>query len=264
MRLSPSFPTESDWKKWVIFDSGSSYVALTILERLGAYARDVLKRPLHLISGFRTYEQQMMLWNNYKYHGGPYANPPGYSWHEFSCAVDVHGPKTLWAEIIRDYYLPPDKQLMRKYGLYIKSWAGTSVDEWWHLMPSEIIGYTGERKDFLLDDEIYGDDEMKQGDNGPNVLSWQNALVAEGSWAKGSSTPPAPNSNFGPYTATCTNIFKKSKSLPEDGIVDETTFCKMLDTLRMLEDPELEEAKKEVDRLQGLIDDYNKALTALK
>lgn len=265
MRISDTaYPIEKDWRKWVIFDGALDRVVVVFLQRLAAYSRDILKRPIHFIAGFRTYDMQLQLWNNYKYNGGPYANYPGNSWHEFSCACDVHGPSSKWGEIMRDYILPPGKQTMNKYGIYITSWAGTQVREWWHLMPMEIMSYTGTKSTFLTDDVVNGEDEMKLNDNGPDVLSWQNALVKVGKWALVDGVPtPTPNSNFGPTTQANTNSFKKSIGLPEDGIVNETTWAKMTDALRLLPDQELDKANNEVKRLQKLIDDYTTALQAL-
>jgi len=45
--------------------------------------------------------------------------------------------------------------------------------------------------------------------------------------------------------------------------VNETTWAKMTDALRLLPDQELDKANNEVKRLQKLIDDYTTALQAL-
>lgn len=72
------------------------------------------------------------------------------------------------------------------------------------------------------------EDLMKQGDNNPRVGSWQLALDAIGLWPAG----VAHNNNFGPTTLAITNGFKASVHLPQDGVVDESTWAKMADTLR--------------------------------
>jgi peptidoglycan hydrolase-like protein with peptidoglycan-binding domain len=268
------YKEERDWQKWVVFDEGAlDSIVLVVLWRLAAYARDVLKRPLHLIAGFRTYEMQLAAWNNWKYNGGPYANYPGTSWHEYHCAIDCHGPGTKWPEIVLASTKRPAMQSLAPYGLAVTNWLnnGNGVYEWWHIMSVETMNYTGAKKDFLLaGDKIFGEEAtMKQGDYGPQVLSWQNSLVAEGSWAKGSATPPEPNSNFGPYTTTCTNIFKKKCGFAQDGIVDDATWGKMADALLALSAPvpqleaDLAEKTAEYDELKSRVDNYNAATREL-
>lgn len=96
--------------------------------------------------------------------------------------------------------------------------------------------------------------ELKPGDNNANVGSWQLALDEVGYW------PPEikHNTNFGPTTAKCTNDFKRSEGLPEDGIVDETTFARMLDRQRKLADKKGVELKASEAMVATQAEDLNK------
>lgn len=90
---------------------------------------------------------------------------------------------------------------------------------------------------------------LKYGQNSPEVRAWQEALVVEGSWAKVPTVPlPEPNDNFGPHTQKATNVFKAAQGLPQDGIVDEVTFGRMLNVLRLRPtyQSQFEEAQRQV------------------
>lgn len=214
---------------WLVFDNASeASIDPGFGSRLEKYAKEVLKRPLVLAAGYRTYAEQKVLYELWKAGKGNYANPPGTSWHEYRMAVDVRcpagqTPAQAWPEIMKDYIKPPEQQAMRAYGLYIESWAGSTVHEWWHLMPYEIHTYTGVKSAFRLEE-----DTMRRGDNSPAVLAWQMALDELGLWP---ATVPH-NTNFGPTTESVTKTFKAKVNLPTDGIVDNATWGKMTDALR--------------------------------
>lgn len=223
------YPNCSDWPTWLRFDNDSEAdIDPGFRGRLAAYARDVLKRPLVFASGYRTLAEQQALYDAYLDGRGNVAAKPGTSWHEFHEAVDIRGASAVWPEIMADFARAPAQQAMAAFGICVPMWSGASTKEWWHLQPIETIGYAGDKAEFRLEDDM-----LKQGDNSPAVLAWQNALVAAGfPLVTSTGAIAAPNSNFGPATLSATNKFKASVGLPQDGVVDEPTQAKMLDTLR--------------------------------
>jgi LysM repeat protein len=70
------------------------------------------------LSGYRSYEQQAALYDQYLAGTGAPANPPGTSSHELGIAVDLASPEM---RSIVD-------QIGGAYG-----WAGTIPSEWWHV-----------------------------------------------------------------------------------------------------------------------------------
>lgn len=47
------------------------------------------KYSWYVLSGFRSMEEQRVLWEAYRFHHGPRAAPPGRSAHNYGLAVDV-------------------------------------------------------------------------------------------------------------------------------------------------------------------------------
>ena len=74
--------------------------------------------PDGLLSGYRTYEQQAYLYDQFLAGVGAPANPPGSSSHEYGVALDLAEP--VMREIV--------DQIGGTYG-----WAGTIPSEWWHI-----------------------------------------------------------------------------------------------------------------------------------
>jgi murein DD-endopeptidase MepM/ murein hydrolase activator NlpD len=70
------------------------------------------------LSGYRTYEQQAALYDQYLAGTGAPANPPGTSSHELGVAVDLATPEM---RSVVD-------QIGGAYG-----WSGTIPSEWWHV-----------------------------------------------------------------------------------------------------------------------------------
>jgi len=70
------------------------------------------------LSGYRTYEQQSLLYDQYLAGTGAPANPPGSSSHELGVAVDLATPEM---RSVVD-------QIGGAYG-----WSGTIPSEWWHV-----------------------------------------------------------------------------------------------------------------------------------
>lgn len=218
------YPECADWRPWLKFDSEAEACIHPVMRgRLAAVARDILKRPLDVIAGFRSYEEQLRLYNLWLAGKGNPAAKPGTSWHEFGFAVDARGPQSNWPELMQDYIKPPTGQRLNVYGLCLPLWAGASTHEWWHIQPIETLGYTGDKSAFRL-----GGETMQRGDNSPAVGAWQNGLDELGYWP----ATVAKNTNFGPTTEAVTNKFKAANGLPQDGIVDAATWGKMLDALR--------------------------------
>ena len=243
-RLTPGeFPEVRDWQGWVIADAGADLTLPPVfLWRLAAFCKYELKRPIHLISAFRTCLQQKVLydaWIRYKkwLDGGKVgpappvaaqANPPGLSWHEFWSAVDTHGPGTNYPELVKASKLIPSLQVLAKYGLSVTNYLGNpqkSQVEWWHIMCVEAMKWTGAKRDFLLPDDWSAevDEMLKLNDNTPTVRVWQDSLDAIGLWP---ATVPK-NTNFGPTTLRITNDFLSKSGLPQSGVVDEAAWAAM-------------------------------------
>ena len=70
------------------------------------------------LSGFRTYEQQAALYDQYLAGTGAPANPPGTSSHELGVAVDVATPEM--------------RSVIDQVG-GAHGWSGTIPAEWWHV-----------------------------------------------------------------------------------------------------------------------------------
>jgi LysM repeat protein len=74
--------------------------------------------PAGTLSAYRTYEQQVSLYEQYLAGSGAPANPPGSSSHELGIAVDVATPEMR--SVI--------DQIGAQYG-----WVGDIPSEWWHV-----------------------------------------------------------------------------------------------------------------------------------
>lgn len=86
-------------------------------ESLNTYGQDLY--PAGGISGYRTYEQQAQLYEQYLNGTGPLAAPPGTSSHETGTAVDLETPEM---RSVVD-------QIGWSYG-----WGKTeAANEWWHI-----------------------------------------------------------------------------------------------------------------------------------
>jgi hypothetical protein len=73
-------------------------------DRLVALARG----RVQVTSTFRSYSDQLRLWNNRRHNPYPVA-PPGSSWHEYGRAFDIVG----------------DRELLMQLGQIWRSWGGT-------------------------------------------------------------------------------------------------------------------------------------------
>lgn len=226
------YPREANWQAYLIFDTPAHANIDPILrERLAAYVRQTNGgKPITLAAGRRTTAEQQALYDRWKAGTGNLAAAPGTSWHEFGFAVDVNDP-ARYSALTSDYHSAPGGQALRNFGLVLPLWIGNPAgQEPWHIQPIETLGYAGAKSAFTIQEDIM----LKQGDNNPQVLAWQRALVATGYPLRITlAAPPAePNSNFGPATLATTNRFKAAVGLPQDGVVDEKTWAAMADKLR--------------------------------
>jgi hypothetical protein len=93
---------------------------------------------------------------------------------------------------------------------------------YWYYMP-----YLAYEEDVLMQKG----DKDPAGVNGP-VTAWQNSLLSLGIKMVNNGVEYGADGSFGQATVNGTNTFKAQQGLPQNGIVDEATFGKMLDALR--------------------------------
>ena len=147
---------------------------------------------------------------------------------------------------------------MRAFGICIPMWAGADTHEGWHIQPEETLAYTGDKAAFM---PAGGDIMLKQGDNNPQVLAWQNGLVTVGfPLIAADSKPAVPNSNFGPATLGATSKFLASVGLPQTGTVDGPAWAAMANALRAKAAAELVAQKVKADLLASRIQTAKQAL----
>lgn len=104
--------------------------------RLAALARDT-GHGLVFGEGYRDYDRQAYLYDQYVNHGGNLAAKPGTSQHNFGLAVDT---QTGWLQQLEDGVETEDQQVLAMYGLVKPMAAGTgNAHENWHLQPLETV-----------------------------------------------------------------------------------------------------------------------------
>jgi len=144
----PKYPA-ADPKKWLRKSNPKTDLNIdpNFLSRLAALAAH-FKKPLYISSGYRSVEQQIVL---YKKSGGKQdprgnwfggngrAGKPGNSKHNFGLAVDV---SSLWAKAIEQEESTADQKILKKFGLYKPMTRGndTNIFENWHIQPIELSG----------------------------------------------------------------------------------------------------------------------------
>lgn len=104
------------------------------------------------------------------------------------------------------------------YGLEITDLASTAHNhtwQYWYYLPW--LDYTITKTEGV-------EDEMKKGDSGALVGSWQNALLLAGY-----KLPKfGADEDFGKETETATKEFQTAQGLPPSGVVGESTFMAMI------------------------------------
>jgi len=170
-------------------------------------------RPTGSKSSYRTYAQQVELWNLYQTGKGNLAARPGTSNHGWGLAVDV--PTQQMRTVI-------DK-IGTKYG-WAKKWSD-APSEWWHLKYRSGIwkgsdpGADGKKKP-AAKKPPYPGHVLKQGSKGPNVKKAQARLTKKG-------YPTKADGDFGPQTTAATKKFQAAKKLTADGIIGKATWNKL-------------------------------------
>ena len=138
-------------------------ISLVFLWRLAALCRDFGVIATDTL-GFRDAATQLRLYQLYKAGKGNPAAPPGSSWHEASCAVDMRAAAAGgWFKMFSEDWVMPDsvlRQGLRAYGIIAPlnpSDKPNGPVEWWHWQPIETAGFVGDRMKFMhLDDAISG------------------------------------------------------------------------------------------------------------
>jgi hypothetical protein len=157
-------------------------------------------RPLGMMSAYRTYDQQVYLWNTVAHaHDPNWVARPGTSNHGWGIAVDLQTRQMRWVI----------DQIGRKYG-YAKAWSDAPV-EWWHIRyrPGVWKGKTFK--------------PLRHNSQGPRVKWVQRRLRS-----KGFKSVPGKGKKgygfFGKTTVSAVKRFQKAHKLKADGVVGPTTW----------------------------------------
>lgn len=133
---SKSYP-QARPDRWLIFiHSWQKRIDPVFAARLAALARS-RKQKMVIISGFRTYREQLYF---YKLYESKQALKPGTSWHEFGGAVDT---SSTWVKKLDNVALPQQCELAH-FGLAKPLTYGNGFypPENWHLQPIELATVT--------------------------------------------------------------------------------------------------------------------------
>jgi hypothetical protein len=174
--------------------------AFNALDQASRQRYGVALHPLGHMSSYRTYAQQVHLWQLYKSGRGNLAAYPGQSNHGWGLAVDFATTHMRW---IVD-------QIGAPFG-WSKSWSDAQ-SEWWHIRyrPGVWAGQTrggggGGRPTLTL------------GARGQNVIALQRDLNRHG-------IRVAADGIFGPHTAAAVRGFQAMHGLVADGIAGPLTW----------------------------------------
>ena len=282
--IEGKYPEETNLSKYISIKNGED-VLYVVAKRFAAYSRDIIKGTGYVLSGYRSYEKQLELYNAYiKYKawvdGGkvgtqpPYANlaaKPGTSWHNFGCALDVQKLSNGYQGTIQsdyDAWLLGKPEILNKYGL-----MHSAKGEPWHIQCIETKGYVGDRNNFLNSDDYQisesGEIVLKLGDKSPEVFELQTSLIYLGISVGASGA----DGSFGGATEIGVNLFKKNSGLPQDGLVDAKFYSALTKALRAksasfstsvdLLKKEIVDLKSKITNLTASIDGLTKEKTAL-
>lgn len=162
----------------------------------------VTLRVLGSMSAYRTYPQQVYLWNNVAHaHDTNWVAYPGTSNHGWGLAIDLASPRMR--QII-------DK-IGAKYG-FAKRWSDAQ-GEWWHIK-WKAGTYPA------VTNPPYGFKVLKRGQTGPSVIKLKKALYNKGLRGFGSRWNPY----FNKATQDAVKRFQRRHNLSPDGVVGPKTW----------------------------------------
>lgn len=173
------------------------------LEQVGDRLAREQRRPdlkIVIVSGLRTYAEQVALWNAYQNGTGNLAARPGTSRHETGNAADcgVVG----WGPYVSMCQYPGAVAALRAAGL-----AATVFSEAWHIEHGGTHAYPH---------RVPKHPTLRRGDTGPAVFRVQHAIGITGDGA------------FGPATGKAVRAFQRQHGLTADGVVGPSTWTQIL------------------------------------
>jgi hypothetical protein len=176
--------------------------AFNALDRSSRQRYGVPLHPLGHMSSYRTYAQQVYLWQLYKSGRGNLAAYPGTSNHGWGLAVDFATPHMRW---IVD-------QIGGPFG-WSKSWSD-APQEWWHIRYRPGVWH-GDSPGH--GSGAPGAATLNLGARGQAVVALQRELNRHGMRV-------AVDGTFGPLTARAVRGFQAMHGLATDGIVGPLTW----------------------------------------
>lgn len=159
----------------------------------------VTLHPTGGMSSYRTYAQQVYLWNLYKSGHGNLAAVPGTSNHGLGLAVDLATPQMR--QIV--------DQIGSKYG-FAKRWSD-APSEWWHIKW---------RSGVWNGTSPYGNPVLKRGQTSRSVVRLKKLMYNRGIRKFGSRYNPY----FNKATEDAIKRFQKKHGFHADGIVGAKTW----------------------------------------
>ena len=156
-------------------------------------------RPLGYMSAYRTYDQQVYLWNHSAHpHDTNWVARPGTSNHGWGLAIDLQSQHMRWVV----------DRIGREYG-FAKRWSDAPL-EWWHVRWRE--GVWTPPKRFI---------PLRHDSRGERVRWVQRRLRAKG------FKSVAVTGFFGDATESAVKRFQRAHHLSPDGVVGPTTWQKL-------------------------------------
>ena len=195
---------------------GGYFLAKAPAASFNAMSAEANKRwgkTISVISGYRTYDKQVYLWNTVAHaHDPNWVARPGTSNHGWVLAVDL---ATQWGRWAVD-------QIGKKYG-WSKACSDAPV-EWWHIKYNPACTHAT-WKPGSIDSRV-----LRQGMSGKDVEELQIYLLRGGYLRKGDPAhhiPPAIDGSFGPVTKVAVQKFQKDNKLRVDGVVGRDTLSRL-------------------------------------
>ena len=173
------------------------------LNRTAARLAEEQRRPklkIRIVSGLRTYAEQVALYQRYL-NGGNLAAVPGTSRHESGNAADC-GVINGWGGYVSLGNYPGAVAALLANGLTLPVFS-----EAWHTESGGIHAYPH---------RVPKHPTLRPGDQGPSVYRVQHAIGARLDGA------------YGPATSRAVRKFQHQHGLPVDGIVGPTTWTHIL------------------------------------
>lgn len=184
---------------FLISDAAAAFNAL---DRESRRRYGVALHPLGHMSSYRTYQQQMYLWQLYQAGHGNLAAHPGTSNHGWGLAVDFATPQMR--SIVN--------QIGAHFG-WAKAWSD-APSEWWHIRYRAGVWNPGAG---AASPTRSGPRVLRTGDRGQDVARVQRVLVRHGARI-------AVDGVFGPMTAASVRAFQAQRGLVADGVVGPQTW----------------------------------------